>query len=187
MAKHVVSTALVVLYGLLGLYVLLQLIMLIRQKHKPFSYKAVFNWLTLAWTVLRSVFWLLFVLEVNLQQVLFNFLFWLPMSIQYVTFALLALFLSKVVNRREWTGALRRRFLAFYGAIAVVDLSGTIILSVLAGDAATDSLSQQYGNVYSLGTAFLFLFLSFLFVYVHARAPAWLLAGVAAPLETQRR
>lgn len=171
MPKHVVSTSLVVCYSLLAVYVLAQLVLLFREKHKRTGFKAIFNYLTLVWCALRAIFWLLFVLDQSLAGIGFYLLFWLPQCVQYLTFALLAVFLTKLVLRDSW-GMWRLRVFGVFGAVAVFDVAGTIALSVLAANATDDDAADRYGNAESLGTAVIFLLLSFVFALLSLRLRA---------------
>jgi hypothetical protein len=151
-----------VLYMIMAVYVLAQIISLLRAKHMPFSYKAIFNWFALLWMVLRAVFWICFSVNENLlPQTAFYLLFWGPNCIIYMTFATLALFLTKVIKRRQWTRKYRNRFLVLYGVMGLLDTVGTVVLSL---EAANASDPDVFGGIESCGTAVLFLFLSFAFV-----------------------
>lgn len=157
-----VAVVLLVLYTLLFAYVAWQIALLLAQKHKPLSYKAVFNWFALAWLFLRALFWGLSVSDtlVNLpdsQQFWFYLMYWLPHSILYMTFATLALFLTKVIWRRQWTGRFRNRLLLLYSVFGTLDVIGTITLSAEAGK--SDALSVVADHIESGGHAILFLLL----------------------------
>ncbi len=156
------EVVLIVLYTALAAYVLGQIIVLLKQRHKPFSYKAVFNWFALGWMLIRALFWILYVADDAFgdnQPVWFWLLFWLPHSIIYMTFATLALFLNKVIKRRNWTQKYRLRFLVLYFAFGALDVIGTLTLSALAG-ADTDGDEVNFiGNLESGGSGILFLLL----------------------------
>jgi hypothetical protein len=158
-----VPVTLVVLYSLLGCHVLGQIVLLIRQKHKPFSYKAVFNWFALVWMLFRAIFWGIATTTATINDTLYYLLFWFPHCILYMTFATLALFFSKVIHRREWTGRYRNKFLLSYGLFGLLDFVGTIAISILAGqnDGAD---SDTYGDIESLGSGLLFLLLAGIYV-----------------------
>jgi hypothetical protein len=177
MVKHVVSTALVVLYALLGVFEVVQLLVLVRERHKKTGYKAVFHYLTLLWAILRAVFWVLFVADVDLPDIAFYLLFWVPQVLQYATFALLAVFLTKVTVRRTWSapGGCKPRAWVVYGASAAGYAIGTLVAASLAAAGGGDDASY-YANVQSLGSAIIFLFLSFVFALLAARLcglPTW--------------
>ncbi|RYG51980.1 hypothetical protein EON67_02240 [archaeon] len=162
MTTNVVPKLLVAIYLLLGAYVLLQIVLLIKQKHKPLSYKAIFSWFSLAWMTLRALFWVLVVAGVTIPSAIFYILFWLPHSIIYMTFATLALFLTKVVARTSWSGVFRRRMMILYGAFGSIDTIGTVTISIMAN--ASNSNNMQ--NIELAGTGVLFLLLSGVYVYV---------------------
>lgn len=130
---HPLPITLFVLYTALGAYCLAQIVILLRQKHKPFSYKIVFNGLAITWMFLRALYWALSITDLDMSQTATYFLFWLPHTILYTTFATMALFLTKVIKRREWTPKIRNRFLIWYTVFGILDVTGTIILSVVAG------------------------------------------------------
>jgi CDP-diglyceride synthetase len=166
MARHTVETVLIVLYTLLGVYVLGQIIILLKQRHKPLSYKAVFNWFALAWMFLRALFWVLYISDDAFGDAggaWFYILFWLPHSVIYLTFATLALFLNKVIKRRNWTQKYRLRFLLAYGIFGLVDVVGTFVLSVLAGTSDDASVENSWE---SGGGAVLFLLLGAVYMLV---------------------
>jgi hypothetical protein len=164
----VAEIVLLVLYSLLGAYVLAQLIILLRGKHKPFSYKAVFNFFALAWLACRALFWALMTTEDfrDSTSAFWFILYWLPHSIIYMTFATLALFLTKVIKRRAWTHRYRSRFLWAYTAFGAVDVIGTLTLAVLAGNAPDDDddAAQAPMNAEQAGSAVLFLLLSVVYM-----------------------
>lgn len=164
----IAETVLLICYSLLGAYVLLQIFVLLRGKHKPFSYKAVFNFFALAWLTCRALFWALMTREDfrDSSSVFWFILYWLPHSIIYMSFATLALFLTKVIKRRTWTQRYRSRFLWAYTAFGAVDVIGTLTLAVLAGTAPDDddSAAQAPMDAEQAGSAVLFLLLSVVYV-----------------------
>lgn len=98
------------------------------------GYKAAYNYLTIVWAVLRAVFWVTFALDVSLPRILYYALFWVPLTIQYATFALLATFLLKVAvggpGRRRV--AFRTNASYFFAAVGALSLVLSIILAALA-------------------------------------------------------
>lgn len=166
MTRHIAEAVLVCLYTGLAAYVLWQIVVLLKQRHKPFSYKAVFNWFALAWMLIRALFWILFIADDAFGDdtvAIFWVLFWLPHSIIYMTFATLALFLNKVIKRRNWTQKYRTRFLIAYTVFGAVDVIGTLVLSVLAGNA--DDANVE-GNWESGGSGVLFFLLGTVYLCV---------------------
>lgn len=159
---HILGTVLTVLYGMLAVYVSAQLVLLFRQKHKPTSYKAIFNWFALAWLVFRVLYWATFSTNVDVPDVLSYLLFWLPHTILFFMFATLALFLTKVVRRRQWTGRLRNKILRVYGVAGFLDAALTITLAVIAG--ISGDVNDLCGRIEAMGTGIIFLFLSGIFV-----------------------
>jgi hypothetical protein len=179
MAKHVVSTTLVVLYALLGAWVAAQLLVLFRAKGKRTGYKAVFNYLTLLWCAMRSTFWLTFALEVQLPQLLFYLWFWLPQSVQFLTFSLLALFLMKLLTREQWRdGGWKTRSIAVLGVVALAHVVGSVLLASLASE--DSARSGLYENVQTLGSACVFILLSCVLAVLAQRL------SLAASWETSR-
>ena len=182
-AKHVVSTSLIILYGLLAIYSIYQLWIIFREKHKKTGYKAFFHYFTVIWGLIRSIFWLTFVIEITINQELFFLMFWLPQAIQYTTFALLAVFLIKVIIRRQWSGQHGYRNLIFlcYGLSTGAYFLGTIIVATLAAQAENNgsvngNTSDYFSNIQSLGSAMIFFFLALVFAIIGVKLcglPSW--------------
>lgn len=159
MAKHVVSTTLVVMYALLALWVFVQLVVMFRQRHKKTGYKAVFNYLTLFWALMRSTFWFTFALDVQPPDIAFYLWFWLPQSIQFLTFSLMSMFLLKLLVRERWhdEGYKAKAILAL-GVVALSHMIGSIILAILSSQDV--ARSDLYQNIQSLGSACVFFILA---------------------------
>jgi hypothetical protein len=115
---------------------------------------------------LRALFWVLYISDDAFGDAggaWFYILFWLPHSVIYLTFATLALFLNKVIKRRNWTQKYRLRFLLAYGIFGLVDVVGTFVLSVLAGTSDDASVENSWE---SGGGAVLFLLLGAVYMCV---------------------
>jgi hypothetical protein len=76
----------------------------------------------------------------------------------------LALFLTKVVMSRQWQKAMRARVLATFGVVAVLDVAGSAVLSVLITQASDPAHAQVLSNWEAVGTAVLFSFLAAVFM-----------------------
>lgn len=176
MAKHVVSISLIVLYALLGAWVFTQLVFMFRAKHKRTGYKAFFNYLTLLWCLMRSIFWLTFALEVQLPGTLFYLWFWLPESIQFMTFSLLAMFLVKLLTKEQWRdGGWKARSISALGGVALCHVVGSIIIACLASQ--DTARADLYTNIQSLGSAVVFFLLAFILAQLghrlYRRTASW--------------
>ena len=155
-SAHPLPITLTVLYTLVGSYCVFQVILLRRQKHKPFSYKIVFNAFAISWMFVRALDWSLSTTSYQLPLTALYLFFWLPHSIQYTTFATMALFLTKVIRRREWTVKFRNKFMLTWTIFGILDVVGTITLSVLAG-IDDGAYSDQMDNIESLANSILFV------------------------------
>lgn len=137
MARHVVSSTFAVLYFLITLFLLTELVQMRLRKANLRSFKAAYNYLTVVWALLRSTFWGAFALDANFPSGVFYFMFWVPLSLQYITFALLAVFLLKlIVGTTAWRATIRATAHKAMVAVAVLSSGGTLLLVVLASAAA---------------------------------------------------
>ena len=119
------------LYLALLLWVGVDQARLVRAGHRVLHYRSLFNIFICAWMALRAVFWLLAVTGARLPQLWKDLIFWLPHTLMLGCFATLAVFISKVLTGPLWTGALRRRYLRAYAALAALNIMGTVACSVL--------------------------------------------------------
>lgn len=164
-ADLVVPATLFILYACVGIYVSGQIGLLLYQRHRPFHYKAVFNWFALAWMLLRSIYWGLTVANVQWNGFLQNFIFWLPSVLDFLTFATLALFLAKgIMSADDWRRTMRTRLVVIFGVCAAIDVAGSATLAALSAAASDDASSQRFVNADAVFTATLFAILSFVFV-----------------------
>jgi len=176
--RHVVSTSFSVFYSVVAVFLSVELYRMHLARANLRGYKAAYNYLTILWAVLRAVFWVAFVLDARLPRAAFFALFWLPLTVQYATFALLATFLLKVAGfaaRAERALALR----AFWGAGAA-SLAFTLSTAGLAAfvDEALFSRVELLGNAalsLALGAVY-----AVLAVKVRGVAPAELARVLAA-------
>jgi hypothetical protein len=82
----IVPVTLCLEYGIIACYVIAQIVVLFKQRHRPLHYKSIFNWLAICWMGLRTVFWALQAGQVNYNSVMENFIFWLPSCVLFLTF-----------------------------------------------------------------------------------------------------
>eukprot|EP01133_Synstelium_polycarpum_P001458 gene1458-1691_t len=80
--------------------------------HKKFSFRFGFLLLGLAWAVFRAVFWGVF--DMNTNPLGFSIIYWIPINIQFATYALLVLFYAHVVHRATWERTTKKRFTIAY-------------------------------------------------------------------------
>jgi hypothetical protein len=160
MARHVVSTIFSILYALCAAFVAFELWQMARTKANLRGYKAAYNYLTLVWALVRAIFWATFALDAALPRVIFFVFYWLPLAIQYLTFALLATFLLKLVVGlpawRDRVRALARRAFVAVGALA---LAGELLLAALAAfvdEAFSRNAELLLSAVLSVGLAGVF-------------------------------
>ncbi|XP_010863125.1 G protein-coupled receptor 137Ba [Esox lucius] len=94
-----------VFYSLLFLFVYLQLWMVLRYKHKRFSYQTVFLFLCLLWAALRAVLFSFyfrnFVTANSLGPLSFWLLYCLPVCLQFFTLSLMNLYFAQVVFKAK--------------------------------------------------------------------------------------
>jgi hypothetical protein len=151
-------------YGVIAVYVFSQIVVLFLQRHRPFHYKSIFNWFAITWMSLRCIFWGLQAGNVDYSSIIENFIFWLPSCILFLTFCTLALFLTKVVMSRTWQKTMRTRALVVFGIVAVFDVAGSAVLSVLISHYDPSSQEAQVlSNFEAACTALLFFFIAAVF------------------------
>lgn len=164
MATAAVAPAtLLACYSAMLLVVVAQELQLVCQGHRILHYKSLFNIFVAAWMALRCVFWLVDLTGADLPQLLQDLIFWLPGTAMFLTFATLALFLAKLVRGPLWSGALRRRYLRAYAAVAAVNVASTVAFSVLDAQFAArgdDAAQRAVQDAESSVTAVLFLALA---------------------------
>jgi len=81
---QLVGVILGIMYGLLLLYVTVQVFILIRERHKKASFKFGFNLLCFLWNLLRVVFWVLMAVpHPDVPPFWIYFLWWLPHAVMY--------------------------------------------------------------------------------------------------------
>lgn len=157
----VAPATLAVMYTLTGLWVAYDEARLVRQGHRVLHYRSLFNCFISAWMLLRVAYWLVAVTGASVPRLVADLLFWLPHTAMFLTFATLALFITKVVHGPQWSGALRRRYLRAYAAVAVINVLGTVTCSVLDAQLAGDGAPQQdVEDAESAGSGLLFLLLA---------------------------
>ncbi|XP_024000205.2 LOW QUALITY PROTEIN: G protein-coupled receptor 137Ba-like [Salvelinus sp. IW2-2015] len=94
-----------VFYFLLFLFIYLQLWMVLRYKHKRFSYQTVFLFLCLLWAALRAVLFSFYFRNFVTANTLGPFPFWLlyccPVCLQFFTLSLMNLYFVQVVFKAK--------------------------------------------------------------------------------------
>ncbi|XP_064863844.1 G protein-coupled receptor 137Ba isoform X2 [Oncorhynchus nerka] len=94
-----------VFYSLLFLFIYLQLWMVLRYKHKRFSYQTVFLFLCLLWAALRAVLFSFYFRNFVTANTLGPFPFWLlycyPVCLQFFTLSLMNLYFAQVVFKAK--------------------------------------------------------------------------------------
>ena len=114
------TDALTVLYVLILMVSVYLLARLLYFRHRTRSFTTGVLALTVAWALLRALFFL-DVLVPTPGAIGQRLLFFLPLCLQFATFALLGLFYAQLVHTREWEQSrLRHRIVALY---AVSNLS----------------------------------------------------------------
>ena len=159
MLRHVVSTSFIIAYGACFAFVAFQVYAMLRDKHKMRGYQAFFNYYTLTWALLRTLYWAGFASDaafVTQNSVFSYLLYFMPLCFQLLTFALLATFLVKLVcGAAAWAGGVRTRMRAAQGVLAAVSLMGTAVLAFLSA-----LVSDAFYRYWLLGNAVLFLLLA---------------------------
>ena len=159
------SIILLVSFALMAMYTMVQLGVLIGQGHKFLHYSAVFHAMASLWMLLRVIFWLMDVADLEGNQLLTDLVFWFPQSAMFLTFATLALFLLRVVSRPSWHTT-RTRYLFVFGVTAAANLAGTATLAILDSHYASvaDSGAQNIiQNIQSAANSVLFCILAAVF------------------------
>ena len=167
---HIVSLSFAILYCLLGIYVLYQILLSIRDGlayqsgnahyrcFQVISYRMLILFILIAYASVRFSFWLAFALELELGDETFYLLFFGGAALQLLSFLVLAVFLAKVVLRQKWSGSrgFRLHVLLTFFLLAAADVIGTIILSTQAAQG-----SDEASISFSIGSSILFLFVGF--------------------------
>ena len=84
------------MYSVIAIFLSIELWRMYVTRSNLRGYKAAYNITTIGWALLRTIFWVMFVADVVLPPFLFRVLYWMPLTIQYVTFSVLAVFLLNV-------------------------------------------------------------------------------------------
>ncbi len=166
MANAIAPATLLACYSAMLVVVVAQELQLVCQGHRVLHYKSLFNIFVAVWMALRCVFWLVDLTGADPPQLLQDLIFWLPGTAMLLTFATLALFLAKVLRGPAWSGALRRRYLHAYAAVAAVNVAGTVAFSVLDAHFAArgdDAAQRTVQDAESSMTATLFFALAGVF------------------------
>uniref|UniRef100_A0A3Q1EXU7 G protein-coupled receptor 137Ba n=1 Tax=Acanthochromis polyacanthus TaxID=80966 RepID=A0A3Q1EXU7_9TELE len=94
-----------VFYSLLFIFVYVQLWLVLRYRHKRFSYQTVFLFLCLLWSALRTVLFSFYFRNFVTANTLGPFPFWLlycfPVCLQFFTLSLMNLYFAKVVFKAK--------------------------------------------------------------------------------------
>lgn len=94
-----------VFYSLLFIFVYIQLWLVLRYRHKRFSYQTAFLALCLLWSALRTVLFSFYFKNFVAANTLAPFPFWLlycfPVCLQFFTLSLMNLYFAQV-RQREW-------------------------------------------------------------------------------------
>jgi hypothetical protein len=139
-----------------------QVYVMLRGHHKAGGYLAFFNYYTLAWALLRTLYWTGFAADapfVTQTSAGSYLLFFLPLFFQYLTFSLLATFLIKfVVGASAWTAGVRSRTRLVTWSLAAASLMGSVLAALLSS-----LVDDSYYTWWLLGNAILFLLLSLVF------------------------
>lgn len=182
--KHVVSTLFAILYSLCFLFVSWQLYGMARNRSKMLGFLAFFNYYTLAWAFCRAFYWAAFAQDaavVTRDGFFSYFVFLLPLSLQYATFALLAVFLAKlVVDPAEWRDSIGARVWGLCLTGGAYSFLGTLTVSILVGVA-----DPGYARYWLLGNALLFLLLGGAFLWLAQSSPACCSRRPPSPLSLQ--
>lgn len=153
-----------VLYSLLLIYLTVQLFTMIQERHKKSSFKFGFNILCFAWNLLRVLFWVMLATDVSVPPFWSYFMWWLPHSVMYATFSLLALFFAKLVTPDlRWRTKWRRRLVLLFVVTTCLDAAGTVIWIVMASH-GDDASTNTATNDESLMTGSVFFVLSIVFL-----------------------
>ncbi|EGG23487.1 hypothetical protein DFA_05620 [Cavenderia fasciculata] len=113
-----VTLALFLLYVSITLVVTFQICRIIYNKHRKVAFRFGFLLLGFFWGLIRAIFWGTFYRwEGNLTS---SILYWIPVNIQFATYALLVLFYAHVVHRNSWERITKKRFTIAYAAVNII-------------------------------------------------------------------
>ena len=182
MARHVVSSIFSFLYSIIAIFLSIELWRMYVTRANLRGYKAAYNYLTICWALLRTLFWAMFVADVTLPPFLFNILFWIPITIQYLTFSLLAMFLLNVAfaGPGRKLAKIRSYTVRMLAVVGLLSMLSNFIFAALAAF-VNDNL---FGLMDTLGNAIITGVLTIVFgalaVKIRSVAPADLARTIAA-------
>ncbi|XP_045558201.1 G protein-coupled receptor 137Ba isoform X2 [Salmo salar] len=128
-----------VFYSLLFLFIYLQLWMVLRYKHKRFSYQTAFLFLCLLWAALRAVLFSFYFRNFVTANTLGPFPFWLlyccPVCLQFFTLSLMNLYFVQVVFKAKSKYA--PELLKYSMIFLVVNLTCALLVRMSTTEAQT--------------------------------------------------
>lgn len=151
-------------YAVLLLFLTRENVLLWSERHKRLSFKAGFNGLCWIWALLRCTFWSLMIAYGETMPHIVEYgLLWLPQTVQFAVFSLLALFFLKVINFSTWQ-SIRRSWYIGAAAANIVFTSLVVIFAILISlPDNTDEQANAIQNAELVANGCIFLLLSCLF------------------------
>uniref|UniRef100_A0A8D3C7L1 G protein-coupled receptor 137Bb n=1 Tax=Scophthalmus maximus TaxID=52904 RepID=A0A8D3C7L1_SCOMX len=140
------TIAYTVFYSLLFAFVYAQLWLVLRYRHKRFSYQTNFLFLCLLWSALRALLFSFYFRDCVTANALAPFAFWLlycfPVCLQFFTLSLMNLYCAQVYfkARSKFSPALLPLYLLFLGVsllFLVVNLVCALLVKTTAADVKT--------------------------------------------------
>jgi hypothetical protein len=159
-------------YLVLLVFLVIQLSTLVWGTHRKLSYKNGFLSLCVAWTALRSLFWVqtsLYSPAADSNQVLFGtevLVLWISAPVQYATFTFLLLYYSKVLAANTWKGARRRWYTAAFVLFNVFTTAITGIFIVAVFSSQRKNFTAWLQTTYLVYNGAIFLLLAAAYVTV---------------------
>lgn len=107
------------LYMILLMYLILDILVILRSGHKKKSFRMGFVCLLGLWTLNRAIFWGIISLRTVENMFAQRFLFWMPLPVQCATFSFLLLYYSKVLKPNEWEDGDKFFYKSIYGLVNI--------------------------------------------------------------------
>ncbi|XP_069543607.1 G protein-coupled receptor 137Ba-like isoform X4 [Brachyistius frenatus] len=167
------TIAYTIFYSLLFAFVYAQLWLVLRYRHKRFSYQTAFLFLCLLWAALRALLFSFYFRDCVTANALGPFAFWLlycfPVCLQFFTLSLMNLYCAQVYfkAKSKYTPALlkyrRPLYLLFLGVslmFLVVNLVCALLVKTGAADVKSVVLGTSACQVVLIGVAVVLLYAS---------------------------
>ncbi|XP_041468266.1 G protein-coupled receptor 137Ba-like [Lytechinus variegatus] len=156
--ERALAVTFIVLYGLLFLFIYIQLFLILYYGHKRFSYQTVFLFLCLFWSALRTTLFSFYIINASEVNMLAFIVYWLllgfPVCLQFTSLCLLILYFAQVILKvrvrfdpdqyRRYKWRLRLAIIILPLVFTLINLvSGILIRELASQEAKHDTLTTR--------------------------------------------